>query len=458
MSRDISRNNSVLLWQYINFEFIAKYIDNLKSKTYKAFLSKPQKFSEYFTGLNSPLVTVLAVKQALLTINLYLNSFEIGYLIFCLHSDVDLDISFFSYYRQAASMQINYKIQDCIDQIKYLVIVSLIDIYKNYLLHINNIYKHKFYYLNNVPYVFNVFYEYALHIDLKHSLNDLNLCALLTKLDVSQSIKVYLLNFFCNTTLDCQLPCENIAVDNCLLEKNQAPLAYKLFDLWLLQLCYEISITLNGFLYFRNSSARNRNSIAINNYWGLIILSTEPALLSIWQKKISNVLLFGNIQAQSSQYLSIEQLSQGVYFSQIFVATNSQSYPFCLIIKPSFYSQFLLVQAISSLLLASKAQPLLVIIIRFNMLMLLWFNRCSQPAKKLITLIDYLIKLKLNLFLGHRKLIPLNCMIRLVNLSKRRNNYNSFITLKACMLVVVSDFIYWKYYIPVKLLFLCKFK
>jgi hypothetical protein len=74
-------------------------------------------------------------------------------------------------------------------------------------------------------------------------------------------------------------------------------------------------------------------------------------------------------------------------------------YPFYFSIRPSLYSQLVLMRRVSFALRQSVSRPLFLLIIRLNKLLFFWAHTCfSDRAGKIFYLADYLIFLKLRLF------------------------------------------------------------
>lgn len=454
MCRDISRDNYVLVWQCINFKTVIKYVENLKSRIYKAFCSKAQRTQAQFIWLNSPLVMILALKNAVLATNLYLSSFEIGYLIFCLRNAIDLDIDFFSYYRQALNIRLNSRIQNCVAKIKHSMIISLVEMYEKYLLYMISVPVYQFYDLNAVFSFCGVCpaYEFALRIDIKYCLGSLSPLTFLPKLDLVRSAKIYLLEFLDQSIVAYAISFYvNIFLNHLTIQKEQANLTYRLLTLCLLQLCYEAFIMIDGFFYLNKPFTKGL--IFVYDFSDLLILSSDPSLLKMCQKKLFSFLSFNGMKLKYIRGVLPLSLYQGLHINRVFASISSQFYPFYFAVKPSLYAQFVLMQRISALLLKSKAQPLFIIIIRFNMLILFWSNSyTNQPVKKIFCLIDYLVALKFNLFLKKKSLSSLNSRIRLFDVCLGVSN--SFKIFKTFPVTIIHDAKYYKYYALAKLSYL----
>lgn len=194
MSRVISRNYKKVVWQYINWEQLIKYIVNLKSRLYKAFLDKSKEkiYQLQITLIHSQIFIIVALKNSINCCHFHDNSFEIGYIIFCLNHAIDIDVDFFDFYRQTYIFNFSVIIKDLLDQVKCSLLGWLLEPYSNYLFYINNLSYGQFYKLDTLYYCqrYNLS-GYALYLSLGSCINYLNLHAFLDKLDLINAVKVY---------------------------------------------------------------------------------------------------------------------------------------------------------------------------------------------------------------------------------------------------------------------------
>lgn len=140
--------------------------------------------------------------------------------------------------------------------------------------------------------------------------------------------------------------------------------------------------------------------ILINNLYDLLLVSKEPVHLKIWMNNLNNFFLCNGSEMEYNQKIYPVSLLKGIDYNKIFISNSRNSYPFYYVVRPSLYNQFNLIKQVSIILRQSKSQPLFLLIIRLNMLLLVWSsNYFNQPIKKIFYLIDYLINLKLRLYI-----------------------------------------------------------
>jgi len=389
----ISRNDKVLVWQYINWRNVIKYIDNLKSRIYKAFLYKylPEIYKQQSVFIVSQLVIMLAVKKSILNTNLVFNTFELGYCLFCLSNSKFLDLSFYCYYSEDYSSIRISEVKYFIRKIKHYIIIWSLEPYYNYLLYLNNLYDIQSYNLNNFKNRTNdkLIHKYYLYFDLSLSIHSVYLSFIVDKLYLDETIKKNLFEFL------------DFLSSSMLLDKNCSSIASKLLDLFQLQFCYEIHIMFGRFYFYKY---RMNEILFINDGFGFVVLSKDNKEIKRLRSKILNFLLFQGIFVIKKPEVETICFSKGINLDLLYVSTNYAAYPFYLIIKPSLYSQFLLMKYLSAILIQSISKPLFLLVIRLNRLLFLWsINNTTQKIQRIIYLIDYLITLKLRLFIKKKR-------------------------------------------------------
>jgi len=459
----ISRNDTQLVWQYIDWDNVVKYIDNLKSRIYKAFLFRylPEIYQQQSLFINSQLVIIWAIKNSIFNINISFNTFEIGYCIFCLSNSNYLDLSFYSYYREDCSIDRISEFKYFIRQIKHLIIISCLEPYYNYLLYLNNLYNIKFYNLYNFNYRFNdqLINKYSFSFDLSSYIRYMYVSVLLDKLYLHKTIKQYLFEFldlgiFINILF--YLDFSSISL---FLYNNNSSLMAKLLEIFLMQFCYEVSVMLLIFYVYKDSMSE---FIFINDRFSFIVLSKDKKQIKRIRRKLLNILLFNGIYIIKKPEIQTISLLKGTNINLFYISTNYQVYPFYIIIRPSLYSQFLLMKRLSAILIQSISKPLFVLIIRFNMLLFFWLiNYTEQPVHRIIYLIDYLITLKLRLFINKKKL---NLHMRNLGMCIKNElclNYDHIYLDKVVNKIIfttLSNSSYFNYYIVVKLFWIYRLK
>jgi len=338
-----------------------------------------------------------------LNTNFVFNTFELGYYLFCLSNSEFLNLSFYSYYGEDCSDNRISEVKYFIRKIKHLIIIWCLEPYYNYLLYLNNLHNIQSYNLNNINNRFNdkFIYKYYLSVDLSSSITSVYLSFLLDKLYLDETIKKFLFEF-----LDLGIFIDAIfhldfSSNSILLYRNYSSLAYKLLYIFQLQFCYEMHIMLGGFYYYKYSMSE---IIFINDRFNFLVLSKDNKKLKRLRRKILNFLLFNGIFIRKEPEEETISLLQGLNINLWSISTNYRAYPFYLMIKPSLYSQFLLIKHLSAILIQSKSKPLFLLVIRLNMLLFFWsINYTRKAIQRNIYLIDYLIALKLRLFIKKKK-------------------------------------------------------
>jgi len=449
----ISRNYQKLVWQCIKWHNIIKYIDTLKSRIYEAFLYRymPEVYKQQSIFIISPLVITWAFKKIILSNSVFLNSFEIGYCIFCLSRINVLDISFFDYYTEDCSIDRISAITTFIRKIKHLIIIWSLEPYYNYLLYLNNISNIQFYNLKSFNYRINdrFIYKYSVSFDLISYIPYLYLYVLLDKLYLNQSIKLYLFEF-----LDLGVFIDLIFY---LDIYSSSSLFTKLLEIIILQLSYEISIMLSNFYTYRHSISK---TIFINDKFSLVIFSKDNEEIKRIRKKFLNILLFNGIFIKKKPEIQNISLFNGFNLNGLFISNNYQVYPFNFMIRPSLYSQLLLMKQLSSILIQSISKPLFLLTIRLNMLLLLWsINYTVKLMSRIFYLLDYLIVIKFSVFIKKKKLNLHFCNLRIYNRDKIyiNDNYEIEVFYKF-IFVPLNNYEYFNYYILVKLFWLYRLK
>ena len=455
MSRVISRNHKKVIWQCIDWKFLIKYIVYLKSRLYKAFLDKSKKKIYQFQSLliDSQIFIIVAFKNSVNSCKLQANSFEIGYIIFCLYNAIDIDCQFFYFYRQKYIADLYVVVEDLIDDIKYTIINWLLEPYMNYLCYVNNLRYSCFHSLDSLSYVSYQKYDlnvYALYLNLRFCISYIDLSTLLDKLDLIHLVKVYCFKFLGTGLFSTLLFYLDSFVKYKIIKKGGNTLFMNLLNIFILQICYEMISMCIGNI---------ENIILVSYLLDLVVISRKPYNLKVWKNNLNNFLMCNGLNIENNKSIFYVSLLHGIDCNHIFITSGQYCYPFYYMIKPSLYNQFNLIKQVSTILIQSKSQPIFLLIIRLNMLLLIWSgNYLNQPVKKICYLIDYLIHLKCQLFL--KKALN-KSLVRI----KIYSYYSSILYLNYwvknannSIMVLIKSIKLYKYYFLVKLSWLYKLK
>lgn len=447
----ISRNHKSLIWQYINWEKIIKYTDSLKSKKYKACVKKSfmigGNLHRFF--INSPIVVLLAFKHSVNSLNIELNTFELGYLLFCLANIFYLDISFFYYYKNSYDINLIKGIRYLVAKVHYLVILWSLEIHANYLRYFCHLSYYRFCKVNNLLYTIKyevTRYKYALLFDFKYCISYFSLLTLLDKVYLDKVIVQSLLKFFTSGYFNRLVDYLNVRNNYIFIKKNQ--MFKGLLDIFVLQTCYELSILLSQ--SFNTKYSLNK-IFCINDFNWLLFLCQDNYQLINLRNKILSLLSFNGVILELNERQKSQYASQGISNSLLSIHIQYQYYPFHFVIKPSLYNQFILMKQVSLILYQSRSVPLFLLNIRLNMLIMLWSNiYLRQSVSKIFYLLDYLINLKLRCFSKYGKYFST------VKFSKKAlNNQNLNYLLKRTYLSLFNNLHsikYYRYYFIVRLL------
>lgn len=452
----ITRNNQKLVWQYFDkFNFI-KYIDSLKVRIYKGFLSRylPEVYKRQFIFTTSPLVIIYALKKSIINSKVNLSSFEFGYIILCLSRGIVLDLSAFNYYNASFSKNKISRIKYLIQKAQHLILIWCLEPYYNYLICLNESFNKQFYNLNkyNQKLNYELIGKYYIFFDLRLYFHHLSLSILLNKLYLNSVIKVYLLKFlqmekFLNLSLHLDISSIYIPFPNICLN-----LTFKILEIFILQICYELFIMLSNFSLHRKI---NYKVLCISEKFTLIFFCDN--IIKILRKNFLNFLLFQGIKIKKYKEKLPISLFDSCDFNLLLLLNNYQIYPFYLVIKPSLYSQFFLIKQFSVILFQSASKPLFLLCIRLNMLLFSWSNNyLRQNSKKIFYMIDYLLNLKLRLFMKKTIYKGSFCKVDIYYRANIINNSKYVLFNSIC--TRINNRKYFIYYLIIKLFWLYQLK
>lgn len=402
MDKELSRSLHVLVWQDIDWKILTQYVDNLKSRIYKLSIQKSYEKTynlQYFL-VNSPLVKLIAFKKVIESyfhiINL--NSFELGYLIYYLNLDSKLNISILVNYCKGNFFSSNEKIQLMIDKVKNLMVIWSIEPYLNHLYYLNNFSSCRYYSKKTCINIKNPFYLYSLNLNLFSLFYYIDLSAFVSRMNIQSIIKRYIYQFLDEGIFTLMMDSLDQYLKFSVLRKQEISFFNKIIDIFMLNICYETEILLRSYSNFQLSALKD--FMIINSESDLAVTCDDSYQLNLWQQVFLDILLSNGVEIKKKRYMKKVSLLEGLSFNNDFMVVSVYSNLVYLTIKPSLYGQFILLKQISVIITKSKSKALFLLIVRLNMLLLSWSTLYrNQSARKIFSLLDYLIYLKLKSFI-----------------------------------------------------------
>ena len=434
----IIRHNKLLFYQNIKWRNLAKYSDKLKSREYKAFIQKNHIYNIQNYSVNFPLLVLSSCQYFLCDINSQVNSFELGYILYCFSSICCVDISFFYYYRNSFNLKSFNFIKSLVFQTHYLLIFLSFQVYGSYLRYLCNTFYCSYYNGDNFFYKQDIElqkYEIALILDLKYLVSYLSLSRFFNKIYYDRDLVKYILNILNIKTFNKLLITLIIGTNQVSIYKSK--LFRKLQEVVILQLIYELS----SLLYRSYQLQSIKFQVIVFDKNSEILLFHNKVL----KRRLDYCLLCSGVLKNIKKELLRGSLLNGIFTRSSFYSIESFFYPFNFIFKPSLYSQFILMKCVSFILHKLNRQSLFVINIRLNMLIVVWLSQYKMLSKRVLYLLDYLIDLRLRYYFMY----PSYLLIKLSRESGfdqtilRKNNY-------FCTSIYSKK--YRKYYSPIKLL------
>ena len=387
----IARYRNPLFYQNIKWECVAKYIDKLKSRKYKTFIQKFHIYNFQNDLVNFPLLILSSYKSYIRDINNQLNSFELGYTLYCFSSIRYLDTSFFYYYRNSSALTLFNFFKYLVVRNHYLLIFLSFQAYGNYLNYICNTFYGSFYNVDNSfykQYIQLQKYESLLILELKSLINFASLSIFFNKIYFDKDLVKHILNFFDVSTFSRLLTNLNIKNNFLFLEKNK--LFRKLQEVVMLQLTYEISSILYRVYNFQYIQFK---VVFVDKKDEVLLLYNTASI-----ERIAYLLFGSGFLIKMVKNFREVSLVKGLFTRSFFYSIENWVYPFYFIVQPSLYSQFIFIKKVSLIIHKINRQSLFVINIRLNMLFVLWLSQYKRLNKKVIYLLDYLIDLKLRYY------------------------------------------------------------
>ena len=431
----IVRHDNSLLYHNIEWRHLAQYYDKLKSREYKAFIQKCHihNMQNYF--VNFPLLLLSSCQYSLFDINSQVNSFELGYILYCLRFIRCVDISFFYYYRNSFNLKLFNFIKYLVFQTHYLLIFLSFQVYSSYLRYLCNTFYCSCYNFDNFfykQYIESQKYETVLILDLKYLVSRVSLSRFFNKIYYDKDLVKYLLDILNIKIFNRLLVSLTIGTNKISIYKSK--LFRKLQEVVMLQLIYELSSLLYKFQNIKSQ-------IVVFDKNNEILLFHNKAL----KRRLDSCLLYSGVLKNRKEEFFRGSLLNGIFTRSSFYLIESSSYPFNFIFKPSLYSQFILMKHVSFIIHKLDAQSLFVINIRLNMLFVVWLSQYKTLSTRVSYLLDYLIDLKLRYcFMYHSYF--------LIKFFKEHYFDQTILMKKNYFCTSIYNKKYRKYYSPIKLL------
>ena len=454
----VVRNYKSNFWQYINWIQLINYIDSLKSRKYKTFIKKTdrQVYKSYWFFMFKPAVLIVLLKDSIDFAKLINYDFELGYLLFCFSNVINLDISFFYYYKNKKRLNFRPMINALVFNMRYLLITSFLEQHSAYLQHINSKSCIKFYY-ENISQVAQINsyindFPYYLFVSLKNHINSIFLFAFLRRIFLSSNIfKAFDLLF---TMDEINQYSKQFYLFKSYLFLQQNQLLKRILNILILHITYEVTVMLTSY-----SQNCNDKVISICNNNVLFFLCKDSRTLINLQLIIISLLAESEFLSRIDIVKPFALKSEGLSTKMFKVFTKWKIYPFHFIIQPSLSAQFILMKQLSWILYKFKSGSVFLLGIRLNMLFLLWLNIwLKQPVCKILYLMDYLASLKLKAIVNSNQCSP--CLsIRLVqklSSNYQRKNVHIFKNQYLSFFTIIYNKTYYQFYFAMKLLWIYK--
>ncbi len=300
-------------------------------------------------------------------------------------------------------------------------------------------------------------YNHVLCLNLQPCFHYLYLFTLISRLSMSKDIKRYLLLYLNHGVFSYFMSCLDLSFNYAIFEKSNNGFFYKLLNIFTSCVCYEIY----AILYASGISSDSMITISLANYGSaILILFQNFSQLQFSLKEIKNFLLFNGAKLTNVLPLHSSALFMGISINSVFVSLSNKVYPFCFVIRPSLLNQFALMKQISLMFFNSVSQPLFALVIRLNRLLLLWSNMyIGCQTDKIFYLVDYLVYLKLRLFVKKQALILHDVK---VDLCVKSRCFTGSIYLLGkvgnLMLVNISNYIHYRLYLSIRMFWMYKVK
>lgn len=396
-----SCNYQNLMWQCINWQILARYIDTLKTRIYKASLKKSRSQAYYLQSIfvNSPLVMIAASKCYAQPFH-HVNCFELGHLAFCLSYDFHVDTGFYHYYRENSVIPIMPLLNFIAETFKLTTVAWCVESCQ-----VNALFQKRLcLYRPDDAYLLNSFVDkklcniqYAAFLDLKPCFSYFYLSSLVKRLSITNDVRSYLRQWLKSGVFAYIALSSNVLFGRMLLATSNRGFFCAVMNIFISFICSEISAIFDG---LNALDVRNESISLIFCKSNALILCKKSSALNILLRELRSLWLFSGIRLSYGSPAYPLSLSRGIQSDLFFLSDYYQLGSLHLDIAPSLYSQLALMTRISSMLNCSVSYHLSLLIIRLNKLLLTWSSiYFDNGTGKIFYLVDYLIYVKLRLFL-----------------------------------------------------------
>ena len=286
-------------------------------------------------------------------------------------------------------------------------------------------------------------YNYYLFFDIKKYMSSLSFSKLLKKIFISQNF-IDFLSRFSNKN-----PLKNFKLyfthnnHYFFLEKN---ICLQLFVRTItFHFYYELFTLLDN--RFKINISRYEIITFYNNNFLFFLCNDFPEFIRLKSRIIYSVSSKKG-RFKANDIVQSDFLSKGVSTDLFTESINNRFNSLDFIFKPSIRSQFLLMRQVALILWNSKSLPIFLLVIRLNMLVVLWLNiYISAPIKKIIYILDYLLYLKF------RKIYNSTSAYKYFNveLCKRNQDFYNLSKYSIHFFTIIYNEKYYKLYLLFKL-------
>lgn len=381
----------------------------------------------------------------------YIDAFELGYLISFFNLATKTNVLFFKHYKGRLIQQFNY----LINKIKYIRCNWIIEIYIKYLYFLNS---HTYCKFSKINFLDAFYYQksickmFAITINFDMFFYHTNILNIINKLSFINEIKNYIFSVFDIKTFIAT--CELLKLSEIFVVfKKKIGIINNVLHLFILNLIYEVNKMFYVELNIHFDKRQKLNLFIVNDKNSILIISQNMFILNFWNKCLLSCLSSYGFNLINRKNMKLFSLDQGIDLKNYFISIIYHSIINNVCIKPSLYYQFLLLKLINALMFHSVSKILFLSIIRLNKLLLSWssYYMIKKPIK-VFCLLDYLILIKFNFLVRHQniKLIQKKVCFSYAKLNKS----NKYFIKKSSNIAIVSNRLYYRQYVVLKLLWL----
>lgn len=443
--------------QCIDWPILIQYVDDLKTRIYKAFLKQARLKICYLQlcCITSPLVTLVAAKCYAQPAGLHVNCFELAYLVFSVSCSLHVDTSFYCYYREKSIIKIAPLLDFWIEKVKLTVLVWCIKHYDLSILPQRGLLLCRpktALALRSVISRSMPDFQHILLLDLNPCFNYFYLSGLIQRLSLARDVELYLLNWLGSGLFSYLALHSTVFLGSIMFVENSQGLFRGLVNILVSLVCTELSIAFYGL----NAVDGPSKNLVFVCYESTVLILCQESLksLSMLSRQLKDFGLFNgvglmHVQSVSSIYSFSGTISRmlSVNYQDFF---NASTVSF----KPSLCAQFALMRRISLVLSPSAPHSLHLLVIRLNKLLHIWssiyLDSCS--AGKVFYLIDYLVGVRVKLFLKKQKV---NCRqldyALPVSLKRANSSVSVCSKLSSSILAFISTNDFYAQYVSIKI-------